>query len=188
MTRARSGTAGRWRNTSAAGAVSVAAVAFVVFGLTGCSSGPGAVGKADVAKQVSEKMTDAQGNKPDSVTCPTDLKAEVGAHLDCAMTVKGQPFNVNVTATSVDGDQVKFDMVETVDKDQVAKEVSDQLAAQVGATPDNVTCPDNLKGTEGATLRCDLSSNGQTYGVTVTVTSVSAGDVMFDFKVDDHPK
>lgn len=176
----------RWSKTSAA--LAATAVASVFLGLAGCSSGPGAVGKDDVAKQVSEKMTDAQGNKPDSVSCPTDLKAEVGAHLDCAMTVKGEPFNVNVTATSVDGDQVKFDMVETVDKDQVAKEVSDQLAAQVGETPDSVTCPDNLKGTEGATLRCDLSSDGQTYGVTVTVTSVSAGDVMFDFKVDDHPK
>jgi fibronectin type 3 domain-containing protein len=104
------------------------------------------------------------------------------------MKVKGQPFNVNVTVTSVDNDQAKFDMVETVDKDQVASQISDQLAKQVGHTPDKVTCPDNLKGTQGATLRCDLTDQGQTYGVTTTVTDVQGGDVLFDFKVDEQPK
>ena len=50
-----------------------------------------------------------------------------------------------------------------------------------------MTCPDNLKGVEGATLRCQLTDRGQKYGVSVTVTGVDAGDVNFDFKVDDHP-
>jgi hypothetical protein len=164
------------------------AIALAALGLAGCSSGPGAVGKDDVASQISTKMTDASGNKPDSVSCPGDLKAEVGAQLNCSMKVKGQPFNVNVAVTSVDGDQAKFDMVETVDKDQVATEISDQLAKQVGHTPEKVSCPDNLKGTQGATLRCDLTDEGQTYGVTATVTDVQAGDVLFDFKVDEQPK
>jgi hypothetical protein len=52
--------------------------------------------------------------------------------------------------------------------------------------PDAVTCPDNLKGVEGATLRCQLTDGGEKYGISVTVTSVDAGDVNFDFKVDDH--
>ncbi|MEU0497151.1 DUF4333 domain-containing protein [Mycobacterium sp. NPDC006124] len=165
------------------------ALALMAVGLAGCSSGPGAVGKDDVGKQVSDKMTDASGNKPDSVTCPEDLKAEVGAQVNCAMKVKDQPFNVNVTVTSVDGDKVNFDMVETVDKDDVAKQISDQLAQQVGEKPEKVTCPDNLKGTKGATLDCELTDQGQTYGVTVTVTDVQdGGDVLFDFKVDEQPK
>ena len=105
-------------------------------------------------------MTDASGNKPDSVSRSGDLKAEVGAQLNCGMKVKGQPFNVNVSVTSVDGDQAKFDMVETVDKDEVASQISDQLTKQVGHQPDKVTCPDNLKGTQGATLRCDLTDQG----------------------------
>ena len=90
--------------------------------------------------------------------------------------------------TSVNGDDVKFDMVETVDKKQVAQVISDKLFQQVGQRPDSVTCPDNLKGVEGATLRCQLADGAKKYGINVTVTTVDAGDVNFDFKVDDHPE
>ncbi len=90
--------------------------------------------------------------------------------------------------TSVNGSDVKFDMVETVDKNQVAQQITNRLTQQVGRKPDSVTCPDNLKGAEGATLRCELTDNGTKYGVNVTVTNVDAGDVSFDFKVDDQPE
>ena len=164
------------------------AITGTLIGVTACSSGPRMVSKDDIAKQITSKMTDAAGNKPDSVTCPDGLKGEVGAQLNCAMKIKGQDYNVNVTATSVKGDNVEFDMVETVDKNLVASKVSDQLTEKVGRKPDSVTCPDNLKGTPGSTLRCDLKGAGETYGVTVTVSDVDAGDVHFDFKVDDQPK
>jgi hypothetical protein len=159
----------------------------VIGGIAGCSSGPKTVSKADVQNQISSKMTDPSGNKPDSVSCPNDLNASAGSTLNCDMKVKGQPYGVNVTVTSVEGDHAKFDMVETVDKNQVAGQISDQLTQQVGHKPDSVTCPDNLKGTQGATLRCDLTDTGQKYGVTVTVNSVDGGDVNFNFKVDDQP-
>jgi hypothetical protein len=158
-------------------------------GACSCSvGGTKSVSKADVASQITSKMTDAAGNKPDSVTCPGDLPATVGAQLNCDMKVKDQKFNVNVTVTSVNGSDVKFDMVETVDKAQVASVISDRLTAQVGKKPDSVTCPDNLKGNMGATLRCELVDGTDKYGVNVTVTNVDAGDVSFDFKVDDHPE
>ncbi|HKI41452.1 MAG: DUF4333 domain-containing protein [Mycobacterium sp.] len=157
-------------------------------GACSCSVGTSShtVGKSDVASQITSKMTDAAGNKPDTVNCPGDLPAKVGAQLNCDMKVKNQNFNVNVTVTSVDGDNVKFDMVETVDKNQVASIITDKLTQQVGKKPDSVTCPDNLKGVEGATLRCQLADGSDKYGVNVTVTNVDAGDVHFDFKVDDH--
>jgi Domain of unknown function (DUF4333) len=151
------------------------------------SSSSHAVSKSDVASQITSKMTDAAGNKPDSVTCPSDLPAKVGAQLNCEMKVKNETFNVNVTVTSVNGSDVKFDMVETVDKNQVASVISDKLTQQVGSKPDSVTCPDNLKGVQGATLRCQLTDGNQKYGISVTVTNVDAGDVNFDFKVDDQP-
>jgi len=157
-------------------------------GACSCSVGASSVSKSDVASQITSKLTDAAGNKPDSVTCPTDLVAKVGATLNCEMKVKNETFNVNVTVTSVNGKDVKFDMVETVDKNQVASIISDKLTQQVGRKPESVTCPDNLKGVEGATLRCELADAGQKYGIAVTVTGVDAGDVNFDFKVDDHPE
>ncbi len=151
----------------------------------GSSSHP--VSKSDVASQITQKLTDAAGNKPDSVTCPGDLDAKVGAQLNCEMKVKNETFNVNVTVTSVNGSEVKFDMAETVDKNEVASVISDKLTQQVGRKPDSVTCPDNLKGTVGAALRCLLNDQGQKYGISVSVTNVDAGDVNFDFKVDDQP-
>jgi hypothetical protein len=166
------------------------AAAGLVASASACSCSIGtsshAVSKNDVAQQITSKLTDAAGNKPDSVTCPSDLEAKVGAQLNCTMKVKNQTFNVNVTVTSVNGSDVKFDMVETVDKNQVASVISDKLTQQVGKKPDSVTCPDNLKGVEGATLRCQLTDGAEKYGISVTVTNVDAGDVNFDFKVDDH--
>ena len=115
-----------------------------------------AVSKSDVASQITSKMTDAAGNKPDTVNCPGDLPAKVGrAESRGAAELRdegqSQTFNVNVTVTSVDGGNVKFDMVETVDKDQVASIITRQTDPAGGqANPDSVTCPDNLKGVEGA--------------------------------------
>ena len=167
------------------------AAAGLMAGVAACSCSVGSsshsVSKSDVASQITSKLTDAGGNKPDSVTCPSDLEAKVGAQLNCEMKVKNQTFNVNVTVTSVEGSNTKFDMVETVDKNQVATVISEKLTQQVGRKPDSVTCPDNLKGVVGATLRCQLTDNNQKYGVNVNVTSVDAGDVNFDIKVDDQP-
>jgi hypothetical protein len=158
-------------------------------GACSCSvSSKRAVSKSDVASQITSKMTDAGGHKPDSVTCPDDLPAKVGAQVNCTMKVKNQSFNMNVTVTSVNGNDVKFDMVETIDKDQVASILSHRLTQQVGRKPDSVTCPDNLRGIQGATLRCELTDSGQKYGISVTVAGVDAGNVNFDYKVDDKPE
>ena len=76
----------------------------------------------------------------------------------------------------------------TVDKEAVASAVSDQLAKQVGRPPDSVTCPEDLQGVVGAELRCELVADNDTYGLTVTVTSVKGTTVNFDIAVDDQPK
>lgn len=76
----------------------------------------------------------------------------------------------------------------SVDKDKVAQEISDQLEGQVGRAPESVTCPDDLKGEVGATMRCKLEDGGVAYGVEVKVTKVEGTDVKFDIKVDDEPQ
>ncbi len=75
-----------------------------------------------------------------------------------------------------------------VDKETVASTVSDQLAIQVGSRPDSVTCPADLEGVVGTELRCELVAGNDTYGVTVTVTSVKGTNVNFHIAVDDQPK
>ena len=76
----------------------------------------------------------------------------------------------------------------SVDKKELAKEISAQLEKQVGRAPESVDCPDNLKGEVGATTRCTLTDAGDTYGVNVNVTKVDGTDVKFDMKVDDQPQ
>lgn len=71
---------------------------------------------------------------------------------------------------------------------QVAKRVSDNLAAQVGSPPDEVECPASLPAEVGAYLRCSLTHDGQTLGIDVSVTGVDAnGEITFDLQVDDAP-
>lgn len=169
------------------------AVAATSMAVAGCSFSVGSnqtasVAKSDVADQISDKVNEKAGHKPQSVTCPDDLKATVGASVDCHMTYDGQTYGVNATVTSVDGSKVNFDIVETVNKDDVVKSISDQLAQESGRAPDSVTCPNDLKGDVGATLRCQLTDQGSTYGVTVTVSSVDNDDVKYGFKVDEQPE
>jgi hypothetical protein len=74
-----------------------------------------------------------------------------------------------------------------VGKDELAGEITKQLEEQVGRAPDQVTCPQDLKGEVGVEERCELTDGGDTYGVNVTVTSVEGKDIKFDIKVDDKP-
>jgi len=154
--------------------------------LIGCSSSRSeerTVSKVDVAAQISSKAA----RKPDSVNCRGDLPVRVGAALECEMMANGRTYDITVTVKSVDGDNVKFDIAETVNMADIADQISGQLAQQSGVNP-TVTCPDKLNGTVGETTRCQLQEHGSTYGVTVTVTGVDAGDVRFSFVVDAHPE
>jgi Domain of unknown function (DUF4333) len=75
----------------------------------------------------------------------------------------------------------------TVDKGELAKEISAQLKNQIGRE-ESVDCPDDLKGEVGAKTRCTFTDAGETYGVNVDVTKVDGTDVKFDLKVDDEPQ
>lgn len=102
--------------------VVTSAAAGLIAGAGGChfsfnGSSSHSVSKNDVAAQIKEKMTDVNGNKPDSVKCPGNLPAKVGAELTCEMKINDVKYNVKVTVTSVEGKDVKFDMVKTMEKD-----------------------------------------------------------------------
>ena len=74
----------------------------------------------------------------------------------------------------------------TVSKADVEKKVSAQLEEQVGRAPDDVTCPGDLTGKVGTTMRCTLTDGSDKVGLTVDVTDVDGSKVGFDIKVDDH--
>lgn len=68
----------------------------------------------------------------------------------------------------------------SVDKGELAKEISSQLEQQVGHAPKSVDCPENLKGEVGAQVRCEVTDGSEKYGVNVTVTKVEGEEVNFD--------
>jgi hypothetical protein len=74
------------------------------------------------------------------------------------MTTNGQNDGVNVTVSSVNGGTVNFDIIETVSKDDICRRPDQQTAQPaIRARTRIVTCPDNLKGTVGAALRCTFT-------------------------------
>ncbi|MFI6475976.1 DUF4333 domain-containing protein [Streptomyces sp. NPDC050516] len=70
--------------------------------------------------------------------------------------------------------------------DKVADTVAEKLAATTGQPRPHVTCPEDLVGKVGTTMRCTLTgSDSRTLGVTVNVTSVAKDQVNFDIKADE---
>jgi hypothetical protein len=163
-----------------------------------------ACGKVATDDSVEEQIKSQLGT--DSSDCPTDLQGEEGQSIVCKATKGDEAFDVKVTVTSVAGDTINFTIERVgapapttpvaipetdanaapqVEGKSVAQSVLTQLAAD-GKQVDEVSCPD-LPAAVGATQRCTLKAGGDTYGVTVTVTSVQDNDVKFDIQVDQTP-
>ncbi|GAB2567588.1 DUF4333 domain-containing protein [Nocardia heshunensis] len=86
-----------------------AALALMALALAGCSTDR-AVDKKDVANEISGKLADQVGRKPEKVDCPANLPARKDATLTCTLTDQGSSYDVHVTVTSVEGDHTKFDI------------------------------------------------------------------------------
>lgn len=85
--------------------------------LVGCSASV-EVGKSEpkmsaekVATLVSEKLASTTGQPKPDISCPQDLVGKVGTSMRCKLTADdGSTLGVTVTVTSVDGDQINFDL------------------------------------------------------------------------------
>lgn len=74
-----------------------------------------------------------------------------------------------------------------IDGEEVATQAATVLEQEVGRAPDDVTCSEDLPAEVDASIRCELTGDGFTYGVTVTTTSVEGSNVNFDVVVDEEP-
>lgn len=73
----------------------------------------------------------------------------------------------------------------TLPADKVADTAAEKLAAQTGQPKPKVTCPDDLVGKVGTTMKCKLTAqDGSSLGVTIKVTSVDGDDIKYDIKAD----
>lgn len=71
---------------------------------------------------------------------------------------------------------------------EAESQISSALEDQVGQAPDDVTCPGDISAEVGETMRCELTAGGDTYGLTMEITSVEGDKAKFDIEVDDEPK
>ncbi|SUA31490.1 Uncharacterised protein [Mycolicibacterium fortuitum] len=94
----------------------VPAAGVIAAGLLGaCSanvefSRTSSVDKVKLAAEVKQQLEAQTGAKADSVVCEGDLAAEVGATQRCVLTADSEKYGVTVTASSVEGTRVKFDI------------------------------------------------------------------------------
>lgn len=144
------------------------------------------ISRERLQEQIIEEVTEQSGTAPDSVSCTGDLAASVGARTDCTMAAGGQQRRVSVTVGGAQGDQVDLLIEQSIAEATVTRQIIEQVSRQIGRAPEWVSCPGDLSGSDGATLRCRLSDSGTTYGV--TVTTVHRGEVTFDIKVDERPE
>lgn len=80
---------------------------------SGCSFSAGTSTSVDqdkVEQQISDTLEAQVGQKPDDISCPDDLEAEVDATMTCTLTAGTDQLDVAVKVTDVDGDDVKFDI------------------------------------------------------------------------------
>lgn len=76
--------------------------------------------------------------------------------------------------------------VDAVPQGDIEERISSDLEEQVGQTPDDVSCPDDLEAEEGAEMECTLTAGEDELGVTVTVDEVDGEEVNYSFVVDDE--
>lgn len=78
--------------------------------LLGCSTTTKKVSAGDAAQQISDVLEDETGQRPDEVTCPEDLEAEVGATMRCELTDGEATYGVTIGVTEVEDGVATFDI------------------------------------------------------------------------------
>lgn len=84
----------------------VVAAAAAVIGMSACQK---SVQQSDVEEGIEEQVKTRDPNVS-GVSCPDDLKAEVGATMECDVEGSDQFKKVKVEVKSVDGDEVRYDI------------------------------------------------------------------------------
>ncbi|MCE5291837.1 MAG: DUF4333 domain-containing protein [Nocardiaceae bacterium] len=177
----------------------VAAIALV--GITGCSVQIPVVGKDSLENQVFERLAKEWGHNPQKVKCPAALRGEINQKQTCVVTDDGVDHMVTVTVVKVDGSNVDFKLDTGaaltsptaqpeffVGREDVARQVADQIVAQLGRPAEMVNCPNDLPAVVGATTTCYIHDGSDVWDAVVTVREVNGSNVNFDVQVAGEPR
>ena len=164
----------------ATGAAALVLVGLLSVGLSGCSvkvetQNAKSVSAADLQKDLTDRLTKA-GSPPESVTCSSDLVAEVGKTASCDVVISASNVvEADITATKVDGSTVDFTYAPALTKAQLQKAVMNLAQAE------SVTCDAGLAGKVDAVTKCQVVRDGTTTDANVVVTKVDG--LSIDFSV-----
>ncbi|PXY20231.1 DUF4333 domain-containing protein [Prauserella flavalba] len=87
--------------------------AFAALALTACSaeiSTTKQVSKEDLERSTADALEQRVGQRPEQIECPGAIDAEQGTKARCVLAHQGTSYGVSVTVTSVEGDNVKYDV------------------------------------------------------------------------------
>lgn len=155
------------------------------------SQSPDSVARSEVEKDVAAELNKRSGEDHEA-TCDGDLKAEEGASVRCAWGSGADEVPVEVTATSVNGSDVDYDIEPkralggaSVPRSVLEQKVRQEMAAQTQKSFP-VSCKGGLAGNVGATQRCVWkASDGSTLGIDVELTGYSNGTANFHIEADE---
>lgn len=185
----------------------LAVLAAAALALTGCSAnvslGGSSVSQSDLEEESSKQLANDPANPP-QVRCDGSLDNKVDATQKCQVQIDGRWVDYTATVTSVDGDNVKFDIradnpadvspTATPEsgadqgagpeaKTELEQNLSQSIQEQTGSAPDDVRCAGPLDATVGATQECALQDRDRWLPITVTVTGVQGDDIAFDWAI-----
>lgn len=179
------------RRTLAAAGIGAALLGPVGCGTsTGTSTGgpadasPGAtttVHRDAVATSVASALQE-KGVQTGPVSCPGDLRVEVGQTMRCEFSTEGQPVDAVVAITAVTDGRADYDVrtePRPVAQALLGTKVGALIGKQIGGAVDSSTCSGDLPPTVGSSVDCTLSGGGETAVFTVTVTGITGGLVNF---------
>lgn len=130
-----------------------------------------------VAKEALQKMVTDQlaqsGVTPQSVVCLQELIGQVGQTARCDVTITAvNSFEPVISVTGVNGSQVNYAMVPSVNKTQLEAAVTDMITRSTHTAPDSVSCESGLDGKVGAVAYCNVTTAGATARQAVAVSQV----------------
>jgi len=81
-------------------------LACLTLGVAHC--GDSEIAKADLEQGAQKALTESVGKPAPPITCPSGLKAKVGASIVCSVTLTDKPYDVTVAVTSIEGGAAKY--------------------------------------------------------------------------------
>jgi hypothetical protein len=143
---------------------------------------PPSLSAADLARDLSGQLARGGADVRDG-TCPEDLPAIPGRTVRCTVVFDdGQPVDLLVTVTSVDGESIHWEFqpeARPIAKALLEPKVSGLLAEQTGSRPLSTSCAGDLPPVVGQQVDCVVNTSGGPVTMTVTTTGTAGGRVSF---------